>query len=290
MWVSKQIESNLRGRKDEVYDLNVVLLYSGWRIHLNTLKVCYIEISQPFVAHPPGNRRGAKGTNRTRHRQAWPYHCWGKWMNNSWSFEAILSKMKPIPRCWQLKYFQCSSLPGDMIQFEEHIFSDGLKPPTSIPSKFQDSPWKCMLGRCFFPFRMVTFQGMWFNSSGFPKPSLNDDLFCGRGDPGPTGRDPSPGLFGSVLGVVYVKHVCVWTLKTMKNSQHEICSNVPGSPLHAKNISKLQGTSRTIESFWGTWESFRGWSMRFKCVTQSLSDYWLQALMYYSQLFYVQHI
>ena len=39
-----------------------------------------------------------------------------------------------------------------------------------------------------------------------------------------------------MYGVVYVKHFCVWT--PMKNSQHEICSNVPGSPLHAKEISQ----------------------------------------------------
>ena len=36
-----------------------------------------------------------------------------------------------ISRWWQLKHFLCSPLPGEMIQFDEHIFSDGLvQPPT----------------------------------------------------------------------------------------------------------------------------------------------------------------
>ena len=31
-----------------------------------------------------------------------------------------------------LKYFLFSTLPGGMIHFDDHIFSDGLKPPTSL--------------------------------------------------------------------------------------------------------------------------------------------------------------
>ena len=53
-------------------------------------------------------------------------------------------------------------------------FSDVLvQPPTSIPSKFQDSLWKWMLGRCLFSFWDGNFSGdVFFTSSGFPKPLL----------------------------------------------------------------------------------------------------------------------
>ena len=52
-----------------------------------------------------------------------------------------------------LKYFLFSSLPGEMIQFDEHIFSDELKPPTSLvvdpaPWTFgQTSCWRSFVSR-----------------------------------------------------------------------------------------------------------------------------------------------
>ena len=55
-----------------------------------------------------------------------------------------------MTRWWQLKYFLCSSLPGEMIQFDEHIFQMGwLKPPTTwwIPTNdgFHDMIWTSQL-------------------------------------------------------------------------------------------------------------------------------------------------
>ena len=36
------------------------------------------------------------------------------------------------PRCWFQRFFIFTTIPGEMIQFDEHIFQRGwLKPPTS---------------------------------------------------------------------------------------------------------------------------------------------------------------
>ena len=66
---------------------------------------------------------------------------------------------------WRVKkYFLFSPLPGEMIQFDEHIFSNGLKPPTSKPS------------RCIpvFPRPLVFFGGL--DAKLFHPLKLNDPL------------------------------------------------------------------------------------------------------------------
>ena len=112
--------------------------------------------------------------------------------------------MQPIPRWWQLKYFQFSSLPGDMIQFDEHIFQMcWFNHQLVYPPSFKIASENGCLEDVCFPFGMVTFQGMFFSlPAGFPNPSLNDSFvlcefsqLCGtfidfqswEGHPGPTG-------------------------------------------------------------------------------------------------------
>ena len=44
-----------------------------------------------------------------------------------------------------VKHFFVFPLPGEVIQFDEHIFSNGLKPPT----RFESESWCCFFSDVF---------------------------------------------------------------------------------------------------------------------------------------------
>ena len=74
----------------------------------------------PKVGYPPPGIDGSKIGSKDFSRPKDPVQC-----DPEANFLAMKKQHQWLSTWWQLKHFLCSTVPGEMIQFDEHIFQRG---------------------------------------------------------------------------------------------------------------------------------------------------------------------